>query len=58
MKRAPRLSEVYRGIRKPTAPPTRVEKDLREKIRGREDKKDIDRHTGSKRPPTDSGRED
>ncbi|HEY5532278.1 MAG TPA: hypothetical protein VIK22_09810 [Candidatus Anoxymicrobiaceae bacterium] len=57
MKRAPRLSEIYRGIRKPTAPPTRVEKDLREKIRGREDKKDIDRHTGSRRP-TDNGRED
>ena len=57
MKRVPGPSEIYRGIRKPTAPPTRVEKDLREKIRGREDKKDIDRHTGSRRP-TDNGRED
>ena len=40
------LREIYKGIRKPVPPPTRVEPDRREKIKRREDRKEMDRHRG------------
>ncbi len=48
-KRLPGIREIYKGIRKPGAPPTRVERDEREKIRGREDAREIEKHKGSTR---------
>ena len=41
-KRQPRIREVYKGVRKPVPPPTRVEPDRREKLRRGEDKKEIE----------------
>ena len=41
-KRLPRIREVYRGVRKPVPPPTRVEPDRREKLRRNQDKKEIE----------------
>ena len=43
------LRSIYKGIRKPVPPPTRVEPDKREKIKRREDRKEIDRHQGRRR---------
>ncbi|MBU4302543.1 MAG: hypothetical protein L6427_03435 [Actinomycetia bacterium] len=40
------LRDIYKGIRKPVPPPTRVEPDRREKMKRREDKKEMDRHRG------------
>ena len=44
--------DIYRGVRKPVPPPTRVEPDKREKMKRREDKKEMDRHKrrGNKDP--------
>lgn len=56
-KRLPGIREIYRGMRKPTAPPTRVERDRRDEIRGREDDKEIERHRG-KLKRGDAGREE
>lgn len=44
------LQEIYRGIRKPMAPPERVEKDRRQKLRRREDDREIEMHRGRGRP--------
>jgi hypothetical protein len=41
-KRRPRIREVYRSVRKPVPPPTRVEPDRREKLRKNRDKKEIE----------------
>jgi len=41
-----KLRDIYKGIRKPVPPPTRVEPDKREKIKRREDGKEMDRHQG------------
>jgi hypothetical protein len=41
-KRQPRIREVYKSVRKPVPPPTRVEPDRREKLRRGEDKKEIE----------------
>jgi hypothetical protein len=48
MKRVPNLRDIYKGIRKPGAPPTRVEGDRRQKIRGREDAREIEKHKGGR----------
>jgi hypothetical protein len=44
------LQEIYRGIRKPMAPPAKVEKDRRGRMREREDRKEMDEHRGKVRP--------
>jgi len=41
-KRQPRIREVYKSVRKPVPPPTRVEPDRREKLRRSQDKKEIE----------------
>ena len=41
-KRRPRIREVYKSVRKRVPPPTRVEPDRREKLRRRQDKKEIE----------------
>lgn len=57
MKKESRLRDIYRGIRKPVAPPTRVDKDKREKLKRKEARKEIDRHVG-RRSDDDKRRED
>ena len=49
MKRLPNIRDIYKGIRKPGAPPTRVEGDRRQQIRGREDAREIEKHKGGRR---------
>jgi hypothetical protein len=44
-KRLPSAREVYKGVRKPVPPPTRVEPDRREELRRSEDKKEIEDQT-------------
>ena len=44
-----KLRDIYKGIRKSVPPPTRVEPDRREKIKRREDRKEMDRHRGRSR---------
>jgi hypothetical protein len=46
MKRLPSLRDVYKGIRKPVAPPTRVERDRRDDIKSREARKGMDGYRG------------
>jgi hypothetical protein len=55
MKRVPNIRDIYKGIRKPGAPPTRVEGDRRQQIRGREDAREIEKHKGDRRrgPPAE-----
>jgi hypothetical protein len=48
MKRLPGLREIYHGVRKPVAPPTRVERDRREGIRKKADMKEMKRHKGKR----------
>lgn len=50
-KRRTGIRDIYRSIRKPGAPPTRVERDERGKIRGREDAREIEVHKGSRNRP-------
>jgi hypothetical protein len=38
------LRDIYRGVRKPVPPPTTVEPDKREKIKRREDKKEMEKY--------------
>lgn len=45
----PNIRDIYKGIRKPGAPPTRVEGDRRQQIRGREDAREIEKHKGGRR---------
>ncbi|MFH1149646.1 MAG: hypothetical protein V1748_04145 [Actinomycetota bacterium] len=40
------LQEIYRGIRKPMAPPGKVEQDRRGKLREKEDRREMERHRG------------
>lgn len=47
MKKLPDIREIYKGVRKPVPRPTRVREDEREKIRRREDEKEI--HQGEER---------
>ena len=42
----PSFSEIYRSVRKPVAPPTRVERDRREEIRRKEDEREVEKHKG------------
>lgn len=42
MKGSRRLGDLYRSIRKPTAPPTRREKDRREEARRRDARREMD----------------
>ena len=53
----PTIREIYKGIRKPAAPPSRVERDMRESIRSRDDREEIEKHKGS-RKRAGSDRED
>ena len=48
MKRRRGIRDIYKGIRKPVAPPTRVERDRRSEIRHREDSREIEKHKGSR----------
>jgi len=57
MKRPRTVRDIYKGIRKPGAPPTRVEKDRREEMRDREDRREIEKHEGT-RGPSGSEKED
>lgn len=50
MKRPRTVRDIYKGIRKPGAPPTRVEKDRREEMRDREDRREIEKHEGTMGP--------
>jgi len=52
VKRRRGIRDIYKGLRKTVAPPTRVERDRRDEIRQREDSREIDKHRGSR-----SGRE-
>ncbi len=56
-RRMPTIREIYKGIRKPATPPSRVERDLRESIRCRDDREEIEKHKGS-RKRAGSDRED
>lgn len=49
MKRLPNIREIYRGVRKQVARPTRVESDKRAKIRKKEDENEISGHVGRSR---------
>lgn len=49
MKRRQGIRDIYKGLRKPVAPPTRVERDRRDEIRDREDSEEIEKHKGSRR---------
>lgn len=49
MKRRPGIRDIYKGLRKPVAPPTKVERDRRDEIRDREDSEEIEKHKGSRR---------
>jgi hypothetical protein len=42
----PSLKEVYKGIRKPMAPPTKAERDRRAGLEGEEAKREMERHKG------------
>jgi hypothetical protein len=43
VKRLPSIREIYRGVRKPVPPPSKVQSDRREEIRRKEDRKYVDR---------------
>lgn len=49
VRRIPTIREIYKGIRKPAAPPSRVERDQRESIRCRDDREEIEKHKGSRK---------
>jgi hypothetical protein len=57
MKRRPGIRDIYKNIRKPVAPPTKVEGDRRDEIRGRENGREIEKHRGRRRQK-DAGREE
>ena len=42
----PSLKDVYKGIRKPMAPPTRAERDRRAELEREEARREMERHTG------------
>jgi len=48
-RRMPTIREIYKGIRKPAPPPSRVERDRRESIRCRDDREEIEKHKGSRK---------
>lgn len=48
-RRASKIREVYRSIRKPGAPPTRVETDRRGKLRHRDDEREMERYAKARR---------
>jgi hypothetical protein len=60
VKHRPGIRDIYKGLRKPVAPPTRVERDRRSEIRDREDSEEIEKHKGSRRSGerTDAEREE
>ncbi len=45
-----KLRDIYKGIRKPVPPPTRVEPDRRDKIKRSEDRKEMDSHKRRGKP--------
>jgi hypothetical protein len=49
MKRRTGIRDIYKGLRKPVAPPTRIERDRRSEIRDREDDLEIEKHKGSRK---------
>jgi hypothetical protein len=49
VKRRRGIRDIYKGLRKPVAPPTRVERDRRSEILDREDSREIEKHKGSRR---------
>ena len=49
VKRRTGIRDIYRGLRKPVAPPTKVERDRRDEIRDRENDREIEKHKGSRR---------
>lgn len=49
MKRLPDVHEIYKRIRKRTPPPTSVQKDRRDELRRKEDRKEMEEHRGGSR---------
>jgi hypothetical protein len=49
VKRKPGIRDIYKGLRKTVAPPTKVERDRRSEIRDREDIDEMEKHKGSRR---------
>jgi hypothetical protein len=43
------LRDIYKGIRKPMAPPTRAERDRREELEREDTRREIDRYEGRKK---------
>jgi len=56
LKRLPTPGEIYRGIRKPVPAPTKVEGDKRQKIRRREDRRQMEEQ--KRRGPGSGAEED
>ena len=46
----PDLKEVYKGIRKPMAPPTKAERDRSAELERQEAEREIERHKGREHP--------
>ena len=42
----PNLKEIYKGIRKPMAPPTKAERDRRTELEDEEARREMERHQG------------
>lgn len=42
----PNLKEIYKGIRKPMAPPTKAERDRRAELEDEEARREMERHQG------------
>lgn len=49
-KRLPNIRDIYRGMRKTVPPPSRIEPDSRQKLRRKEDKKEIGDYLKRGRP--------
>lgn len=48
MKKPPSIKEIYKGIRKPMAPPTVRERDRREDLKREDARKDMEEHEGTR----------
>ena len=49
----PRITDIYKSIRKPTPRPTKVEKDKRKELRDRQHEREIDEEYGRRRKPSE-----
>jgi hypothetical protein len=48
MKQLPSFKDVYRSIRKPMAPPTKTQRDEREDMRRRDDRRQMEKYKGAR----------